>query len=314
MNIIRYYNQNRKKILRILVIIIAIFILLKVLNYFTITNVGKKSNNNNLNVNNNVTTTTNSTYSSTTSGVTGSSVGKSTLTKAQDVLDKFYDACNNQNIEEAYAMLTDECKELVYPNLEIFTSNYYNNVFNGVTKAYSFQNWYDNTYYVTIKEDALSTGKVTSNENAKYDYVTIVDDKLNISTYIGRNDVNKEANDKDISMKINKKDTFMDYEIYYLTIKNNSSKIICLTLGDSTDEVYIQDSNDVKYGVYNHEIIKDEMIIDPGYTKNISFKFYSSYISTKKIENMVFKNLILDYEDYKNEANSNNVYEYYFNF
>ena len=29
---------------------------------------------------------------------------------------------------------------------------------------------------------------------------------------------------------------------------------------------------------------------------------------------MNLKNLILDYEDYKNEANSNNVYEYYFNF
>ena len=57
-------------------------------------------------------------------------------------------------------MLTDKCKELVYPSLKSFKLNYYDNVFKGEKKAYSFENWFGNTYYVKLTSDALSTGKV----------------------------------------------------------------------------------------------------------------------------------------------------------
>ena len=55
------------------------------------------------------------------------------------------------------------------------------------------------------------------------------------------------------------------------------------------------------------------MVVQAGYTKTLSFKFYSSNISTKKIQRMSFKNLILDYESYQNGDTQNNLYQYYIN-
>lgn len=309
---IRYYNQNRKKIWMAIGIVIALFILLKLINYISILNNQEKINNrSNEEKKNTNSISTNSTYTSTKSGVTGAKIQTSQLNNAQEVLDKFYVNCNNQNVEEAYNMLTDECKELVYPSLESFQNNYYNNVFQGKKKNYYFENWRDNTYLVTVKEDILSTGKTNSDDDKINDYVTIVDDKLNINKYIGRTLINKTQENKDIKMTVNSKDTFMDYEIYNLTIKNESNKEICLTSTQDSNEVYLQDSNKVKYGVYNHELLESRMIVNAGGSKNLSFKFYSAYVSNKNIDRLVFKNLFLDNRD---RGNEDNIYEYNINF
>ena len=313
MNIIRFYNQNRRYIWRVATIILAIFILIQLLNYLTIKKNEKiisemdtkKTENNTSNY------STDSKYTSNKSVVNNRNVNKNKMESTQEVLDKFFSNCNNQKLQEAYDLLTDECKELVYPSLDSFKTNYYNNMFGGKIKNYSFENWYDNTYYITINEDILSTGKFNSDEDKLNDYVTIVGDKLNINTYVGREKIDKEVTRNDIQMIVNTKDTFMNYEIYNITVKNNSSNTICITTADDSDDVYIQDENNVKYGVYNHEIIASKMIIPTGSSRNLSFKFYSSYISTKKISRLVFKNLILDNSNNKKKEN---IYEYRINF
>lgn len=295
MNIIRYYNQNRKRIWGIVIIIIFAIVFLKLLNVTYLKQTKNKIENNNFDVSKTNTVTqeenSNTKYSSDKSSIKGSSVSKSNLENAQNVFDNFFNACNNQKYEEAYNLLTDKCKELVYPSLKSFKLNYYDNVFKGEKKAYSFENWFGNTYYVKLTSDALSTGKVTSEKDAKYDYITIEDNKLNISTYIGSKEINKTKESKNIIVRVDSKDTFMDYEIYNITIKNNNDSAICLTDTKSTNDIYIKDANDVKYGVYNHELLKNKMTIEPGYTTKLSFKFYSSYISNKEIKSLTFKNI-----------------------
>ncbi len=105
------------------------------------------------------------------------------------------------------------------------------------------------------------------------------------------NTENKTKESKNIIVRVDSKDTFMDYEIYNITIKNNNDSAICLTDTKSTNDIYIKDANDVKYGVYNHELLKNKMTIEPGYTTKLSFKFYSSYISNKEIKSLTFKNI-----------------------
>ncbi|MDO4975275.1 MAG: hypothetical protein Q4E61_03025 [Alphaproteobacteria bacterium] len=306
-NIIRFYNQNRKKIWRIIIIIVAIIILLQILNQLAVRDNNTAVRNNNNTANN--TTNQNVTYSSTISGVTGESVSKSRLENAQTILDKFYGACNTGDYEKAYDMLTNECKEMLYSSVDIFKTNYYDNIFGGKTQNYSFENWYDNIYYVTIKEDALATGKITSDRDAIHDYVTVVDEKLNISSYIGRTQINKEEKHENITMLVISKDTFMDYETYNIRIKNNSENTICLTTCGSSQDIYIQDSNNVKYGVYNHELLRKKMEIQPNATTALAFKFYSSYVSSKEIKRLCFKNLNLNYIDGEEE-----LYEYRIDF
>lgn len=307
-NLIRYYNQNRRKVWTAIAIIIAIMLFIRLLNYFTI--ISNERDNKNREA---IDTTLNTSkaeedikYTSNKSAVKGSMVQNSRLEYVQNLLDSFIDNCNSNHLEEAYNMLTDECKDIVYPTLEAFKKNYYNNMFEGEKKIYSFENWYGDTYYLTLKEDILATGMSKASQNVKNDYITVVGDKLNIRSFIGSSELGKENTDKDITVIVKEKQTFMDYEIYNLNVKNDSDKTICLTLGDDSNDIYIQDKNNVKYGVVNNEIVNSKMSIEPGNSEDLSFKFYSSYISDKKIQRMVLKKLNLDAKDFER----NNIYEY----
>ena len=125
-NIMRFIRQNKKQIIRIAVIAAFLFLILQILNYLT-------ENNKNINVNNNkeqsVYEKTNGTVVSDKSMVSGGKVSTSTMQSVNDIIKEFVENCNNQKIEEAYNMLTDECKEVLYPDIETFENNYYNNLF-----------------------------------------------------------------------------------------------------------------------------------------------------------------------------------------
>lgn len=305
-NLVRFYNQNRKSIWRTILIIIAIIIFIRLLNYFTVKNSEVRSNTDGLKESNETNILQGSTYTSKKSAVSGTTIQKSKLNHIQELFDSFFDSCNNHNIENAYNMLTDDCKEVVYPTIESFEENYYNNLFEGNKKIYSFINWHENTYYITLKDDILTSGKINSNDNIKNDYITVVDDKLNIRSFIGKSQIEKNKVDKNIEMKVENKSTFMDYEIYNITITNKSDKTICLTSGENSDDIYIQDKNKVKYGVVNNEFMNSQMYIDAGSTRNLSFKFYSSYVSDKKITQLVFKKINLN----SNNVDVADMYEY----
>ena len=305
MNIVRAYYQNRRIIWIILIIIAFGIIILQILNNIAKTKQNEIADTNTYSNNSqdlgNVTGAT-----SNKSGVTGEIVSKTELEDTEKVFSEFFGYCNKKELQKAYNMLTDECKELIYPSIEIFESDYYDNVFKNSEKIYKFENWHDNTYLVILSEESMSTGKVDNDK--KQDYITIVDGKLNISSYIGRTVLNKKSSDNDIEIEFISKDTFMDSETYNVKIKNNTNKKICLDTAKKSKNIYIQDSNDVKYGVYNHELSEKKLVIQKGNTKELSLKFYSNYVSTKKIKSMGFSNVLLNYEKYLENKDSYNNY------
>lgn len=303
MNIVRFYNQNRRKIWRAILIIASFIILIRLLNFLSIRSANDKDNS--FLVSNEQTrmngVASNSTAISNTSGVSGGKISDKDIRSAQDVLDKFFGYCNKEDLNNAYAMLTDECKALIYPNVGLFKSNYYDNIFGGHTKMYSFENWNKDIYKVTIEDDILSTGRVSSEEDKKIDYVTIVDNKLNISTYIMSKEINKQSNSNDISVLVKSKNVFMDYEEYDVFVKNNTNNTILLgNVGDSRS-IVLQDSNKVKYGVYNTELAQRLLQVDPGLTTELKLKFFSSYVSSKKIDYLIFEKVNMNYNRISNE-------------
>lgn len=300
MNIVRFYNQHRKRFWMAILIIVSFLIFIQLLNYLAIRdsekqlsdmeNTIKQQQSNKSLIDNNSKSTSNQ------SGITGKTIEDEELYFAESVIQEFFDLCNKKDLKNAYDMLTDECKEVLYPTLEIFSQNYYNNMFGETRKTFSLQNWSNDTYIVTISEDALATGKTS---DSKMDYVTIVDEQLNISSYIGRKLLEKEEFNEDINIdaKIESVDTFMDYEIYNINIRNESENTICLGNVDESNSIYIRDSNSNGYGFYNHELSQDELILKSNFSTNLQIKFYSSYVSNKKIEYLVFSNIYLNYEN-----------------
>lgn len=217
----------------------------------------------------------------------------------RNVLDEFFEFCNKKDVKSAYNLLTDECKELVYPNIESFKKLYYNPVFNGKQKIYYAQSWImvgsTYTYEVTIMNDYLSTGKKDGDVIKDYYTVMTVGDsrKINIGEYTGRKVINRETKKKDITVKINYVDRYMDYEIYNITFENNSNSTVYIDTKEKKDTIYLKDENDLKYYAYMYEINSDDLKLYPQNKKNINIKFNKLYSgsSNRKIRKIIFSNI-----------------------
>ena len=232
------------------------------------------------------------------------------------MIDDFINFCNEKNLQEAYDLLTEDCKEELYPTLENFEQSYYNNLFTNGKKNVSVENWVNNIYKASIKDDFLSTGKY-SKENTIQDYITVIDKdneyKLNINGYIGEKEINKSKEDENVTIEIENTNAYMDYQTYKIKVTNHTDYTMLLDDGVSIDAMYIEDSNGNKYSAYTHEINSAELKISPRETKEISIKYYSRYGSDKKIDKVVFSRMILNYESYVTYQNKS-LYRAYGNY
>ena len=208
--LISWYNQNRRKFWRIVVTIFIVILIAWRLMYTTTNrNTGReisqspKIDTSNLN---------SITLESDKSAITGK---RTTIDQSGiEVIDKFVSFCNSGNIQEAYNLLSNECKEQMYSEIKSFQEAYFNPIFGNGKRNASIENWNENIYKVDFHEDALSTGRYNV-ENTLQDYITIVNDKdgnkkLNINGYIGRTTYDKTKNSNDLGIKLRRKDKYTD--------------------------------------------------------------------------------------------------------
>jgi len=292
----RWYNQNSKTIWKVTGIVVFLIIILQVLNYFA----GK---NNDIEYNSNIENLPNKEYTDLSISSDKSVLSNEKITTGQsnviETINNFFAYCNNGKVEEAYELLTDECKREMYPQLKDFKTSYYKRVFNGEKKNISLENWIGDIYKIEIVDDILSTGKYDEN-STRQDYVTVenVGDnnyKLNINGYIGETEINKANAFNNIEINVVKKDVYMDYEIYTFKIKNNTENTILLDNLKNIDSIYLEDNNNLRYSAYTHEISLSELLIKPRETRELKLRYYNKYGSEKKIESIVFSKVIIEY-------------------
>lgn len=292
-NFRRWYYENRDKIWIGILISVFVIFLIRVLNSYYANKQRTPSNNVNTistkqEINNNITGQLDSTESI----IGGGTKSGNVLKKHTQIIDEFINNCNNGKIEDAYDLLTDECKENLFPTLDVFKNKYYKNVFS-TPKTYSVQNWTGNTYKVMIIDDALATGKVSSDNTHFQEYITIASKKLNINSYIGRTTKNKVTTTEELEITFIKKETYMDYEEYTIKITNLTGKEIIMDNGKSTKTIYLLDENQIKQYCNTGEINYDGLTLKPGVTKAHTFKFSNSYSTTRVMEYLVFEQIIV---------------------
>lgn len=309
-NLIRFYNQNKKKILRTILIIVLIIALIQLLNFFVKENAGQK--NQKLNI---ISNQINQELISDKSAISGQSISSTKLKQDTDIINEFVEKCNSKDFNEAYKLLTEECKEVMFPTLQEFYDIYFMTIFNNEKRIHTIQNWSGNIYQVRFTEDLLSTGRIDGNETIQ-DYITIKNEngekKLNINNYIERKNLNQKTEHKNIEVTVISVDKYVDYEEYNLSIKNNSEDAILLDTSDDTKSVYLLDKNNMKYYFYNNEINTNKLVIQSQFTNNLKIKFNNSYSSSRNINYMVFSKLVLNYEEYlkiKDITEFNNFYQ-----
>lgn len=303
MNVKRFIDKNNKLILYIILVIALVLIFIKLLNSYYEKSEQKKVNeiiNNEKNgtVQNN---TENDNY-----------VNNTENDSIEKTMKSFVNYCNNKDIENAYKMLTDECKSAVFPTLDFFRTTYIDKIYD-INRQYEMVKWSidDNkiTYLVKLYGNLLSTG----GNDARYteDYYTFVKAdndiyKLNINNYIYGKDTNIEEKKNNIILKINHIDVYEEYEKIKITITNNTGKKICLTGNKYNKNIYLKSAKGTTYSSINSEFDREEIILKPNETKILNVEFNKVYSSTNKAQYLILSDIILDYDNYLNNTDKEN--------
>ena len=312
MNILSYYNLNRKKIWITCIAIIFIIIAIHGIDNY----VGDKTKNSNsisensisivtqnVDINNNQKQNINANAVSQKENTnTVSNLEKET--KTESIIDIFIKNCNNGQIENAYNLLSEDCKKYVYPTIESFKNNYINSIFNS-QKMYSINTYNVGTYKIRFYEDVLSSGKIS--EEAIEDYYTIIDEngkqKLNINGFIIKTELNQKTETDKFVINIVSRKIFKDYEEYEIDIKNMTNKNIMLDGMEKTNTVYLVGAKNVMYYSQLYELIDGQLLVPASVSRKINIKFTKEYNSNNEINKMVFSNIILEYDKYDTMQN-----------
>lgn len=297
-NLFRLYNQNRKQLFVIILIIIAIIILLQVLNYLT-----KKNSENEVATN----ITTRNEYGKDYEAVTGEKKDAETYDYQTNIIKTFLDNCVNGDIEAAYDIISNDCKNALYPSINDFIDGYYNMNFKDKKISYNYQAWSDKTYKIEFRENILATG-MYSDSAYKEDYYTIHGSKLNISGYVKKEETDKEERKGNITVRVTSLEYYRDYLICNLSVFNQTDDAILLDSLESPKNIVLTDNNDVEFTFYNDELDISEVMLYKGEQKNISLKFNIAYRENLEFERINLKNIILSYERYQNnELEQNDI-------
>lgn len=166
--IIRFYNQNRMLFWTIVLTIIAVIVLIHILNNFAETKIQQTEANTNI-------------YNQKTDPNYAIISQKNVNTAASNIINSFIEYCNDGKAENAYVLLSDDCKEVLYPTFEEFSKKYYDKIFN-TKKLFKAQamisnnGWY--TYQINFTEDILATGKIPN--SSIIDYYTIINNNRRV--------------------------------------------------------------------------------------------------------------------------------------
>lgn len=282
----KFYNQNRYIIWLVILIVVAIITLIQILDEFASKKIAKEDD---ISKNTIITTDINKNYSVIT--------GEEIKNNASQIIETFLDYCNNGKIDLAYEILSDDCKEVLYPTIKDFQEKYYNKIFIN-KKSYVLQAWINTqntyTYKVDFVDDMLATGKPSNKSIC--DYYTVIKNndiyELNINKFIEIKNINKSQEKDNIIINIKRKRIYTEHEIYEIEIKNQASGEIKLDDLTKNTTIYLEDGKQEKYYWNSSEFIDEDMLVVEGQTKVIQINFNKWYQPQNQSRKIVFSNII----------------------
>ena len=307
--LIRYFNQNRTKILLIVFIIVFLIIFVRVLNNIIKRNLQEENNNiSNIQIDKDTSIPDEVIIS-------GEEISEEKAIEDKQIIEGFVQACNNKDYSKAYNMLTDDCKNIVFNGtMDSFVRNYCDLIFK-TSKTYKLEGWLNKTdgmtYKMTYLEDnILATGGISDGLNYT-DYITITkengENKLSIYSFINSYNTEKIESKNNIAVKVNRKDVYMDYVVYAFDITNNSENVILLSDNSDNKQICLVDKHNSEYISYLNEIPQFNLVINKGEQKQFAIRFAKGYSSSTNSRYIKFKNIYLDYNSYVNNPNDENL-------
>lgn len=234
--------------------------------------------------------------------ISGSKVSEKTTKNNTQIVEEFINNCNNGNIEGAYNLLTEKCKEILFPDQETFKTNYYDVIFKE-KRIYNIENWISNnklnTYRIEYFSDIMSTGKIEQTIDFQ-DYITIDEkenNKININSFIGYKQIEKENKNDKVGIKVIGKQVFKEFELYEIEVQNKTDKTILLDTQDKSNTILLR-ANSTDYGAYLGDLSARELIINANQNITYSIRFNKTYTSLNDMKEINFTDIVEDYELY----------------
>lgn len=295
----RYYNQNKLKVWTIILAIILALAMIRTLNE-------KLKNKTTQNTDKETTSNVVSYHNESQSMLTGVSVPKAYRDKFGEFINQFFTCCIEHDPQTAYSMVSNDTKQELYQTEELFEKNYYESKFTG-NKQFSFQSWSSAdglyVYQVKIFDNMLETGKTNDNYIEEYVAISIENGeyKLNLNSYLGRTIINKKTENEKLVVNVDKVDSYLDHEIYTLSIQNKTNKNILLDTRRKTNSCYVIDNLNNKFEALLYENKDDDFKFSPNEVKTIQIKFSDANREDLEIKSINFTDIV-DITEYSNDA------------
>ena len=300
-----FYYNNKVKVWLGLGIILFVYVIIQLIN----ANIKSNNEKNLLNNTGNISTVNEQTYltSKNDAVMSDMEVSQETTKKDTDVIKQFVEYCNNKDIEKAYALLSQDCKDEMYKTQDVFENNYVKEIFTE-SRSYDVQTWTGEGNSVVYKLKYLNDIMATGATNDEYieDYVTVITEngekKLNINQFIKKDNINKIIKKGDLEVNVTNRYVYYDYEEYEISFKNNGQDEIILDTKDDTESVYIKDTKDVKYHWFGNEIPNEYLKLAQGENRTFRVKFNKIYVANKSDAAIYFTDI-----HFNNEGNKNTL-------
>ena len=274
----RLYNQNRATFWIAIGTVIAVITIVRTLNNYAkeVKKAEDKSSSSN-------TTTYSAIYDNVNySVITEEVIVEKEAYRNENIIEKFTNYCNVKDVENAYNMLSNDCKMNVYKTRQLFEQKYLNKYFK-IKKEIKYQAWIkDDTktvYRVEFKDDLLATGGGSS--NILEDYFTLVNEngtyKLSINKYIEHVEINKNILKNNVRITVLSKDVYLENVLYNFKIENFSNENIGLNTGNINNSIMLVDANNLKYTAATWELLNTEMITRAKSVEYFTIKFLREF-------------------------------------
>ena len=238
-------------------------------------------------------------YKPTQTIIKGSDISKEQFEQDSNLVNKFLDFCNNKEVEEAYNLISDECKKEKYPTLEEFKKFYYNDIFEKKREC-NLQAWISSSDYMVYKvrysNNMLATG--TYDENDVYeDHITLNrkndTEKISIGSFVDSEECNIVTEEEGIQATVIEKKIYISDEEYIMYVTNNTDKTILLDNLKSNVTIWLLGSG-VQYAPYNNKLYVTNLTIEPGETQRIKIRFMKNLSSKNKSKAIQFLSVMLN--------------------
>lgn len=246
-----------------------------------------------------------STYKPRETVIEGKDVKKEEFNKDDEIVKQFVNYCSNKEYENAYNLLSDECKSNLYPQLSSFERTYARTIF-ATPKLYSLESWINNGDYVTYRisytENPLVTGDYTHSE--KYlDYITVVNlngtRKISLKEFVGEEKIFKTIETDELTLVVETRVVYLNKVEYNLQVTNKTNDNIKLDGFKNRQGSIVLTTDSGNYKNHMDESYREAFDIEAKLTNKIKLQFNVAYDSGEFDRKIEFSDVVLNVQKYR---------------